>query len=138
MENCTEMIEVTIYKSSVTPYMSKYDMDFDDPFFDTPDNMMEIEFPRSIVEAWYSEWADDTDFDNWLNNESTADDTETLFLYATDHGFHPDIPMPRKYEVELTATYEVWAFDKDSAVDAAEREHNIGDYYVYVDGKMYC
>ena len=29
MENCTEMLEVTIYKSSVTPYTTKYDMDYD-------------------------------------------------------------------------------------------------------------
>lgn len=141
MENCKEeMLEVTIYKSTVTPYMSMYGMDFDDPFFDTPDNMMEVEFPRSIVEAWYNrcpEGFDGEDFDDWFFNESTADDTDGLYDFAVEHGFTPDIPKPRKYEVQLTATYEVWSFDKDSAVDAAERQHNIGDYWIYVDGKSY-
>jgi hypothetical protein len=135
-----EMLEVTIYKSTVTPYMSKYDMDFNDPFFDTPDNMMEVEFPRSIVEAWYNqcrEFFDGEDFDDWLRNEYTADDTDGLYDFAVERGFTPDIPKPRKFEVQLTATYEVWAFDKDSAVEVAERKHNIGDYWIYVDGKSY-
>lgn len=141
MENCKdEMLEVTIYKSSVTPYMSKYDMDFDDPFFDTPDNMMEIEFPRSIVEAWYNECPEEfkgEDFDDWFFNESTADDTEGLYDFAVDRGFTPDIPTPTKYTVELIATYGVWAFDKGSAVAAAESKHSIGEYWIYVDGKSY-
>lgn len=137
MENCKdEMLTVTIYKTSVPEYTSR--MDLDDPFFDTPDNMMEVDFPRSIVEEWYNEHFDDSvDFDDWFFNESTADETETLYLYATEHGFKPDIPKPRKYEVQLTATYEVWAFDVDAAADAAERQHSIGDYWVYVDGKLW-
>lgn len=141
MENSKdEMIDVTIYKSSVTPYTTAYDMDYDDPFFDTPDNLMELAFPRSIVEAWYNMDPDSfngEDFDDWINNESTADDTDGLYDFAVEHGFTPDIPKPRKYEVQLTATYEVWAFDRDSAVEAAERKHDIGEYWIYVDGKSY-
>lgn len=139
MENCTdEMLEVTIYKDTVTPYMSVYDMDEDDPFFD--DNLIEIEFPRSIVEAWYNQCPEDfsgEDFDDWFNNESTADETCGLYDFAVEHGFTPDIPKPHKYEVQLTATYEVWAFDRDGAADAAERKHDLGEYWIYVDGKPY-
>ena len=140
MENCTEMLEVTVYKSSVTPYTTKYDMDYDDPFFDTPDNMIEIEFPRSIVEAWYNLDPDSfsgKDFDDWFFNESTADDTDGLYDFAVEHGFTPDIPKPHKYEVQLTVTYEVWAFDRDGAAQAAERKHDLGEYWIYVDGKSY-
>lgn len=137
MENCTdEMLEVTIYTATVTPYFTKYEMDYDE----VGEPLMELMFPRSIVEAWYNQCPEEfvgKDFDDWFFNESTADDTDGLYDFAVEHGFTPDIPKPCKYQVQLTATYEVWAFDKDSAVDAAERKHNIGDYWIYVDGKSY-
>lgn len=143
MENCTdEMLEVTVYKSSVSAYFNKYNMDYDDPFFDTPDNMMELMFPRSIVEAWYSERIctddDGENFDDWFYNESTADGTDGLYDFAVEHGFKPDFPKPQKYMVNFSATYEVYAFDKDMAYDVAQKQFNdYDDYYVYIDGKLY-
>lgn len=138
MKNYTdEMLEVCIYKDTITDYFTKYDMDSDDPFFDTPDNLIELEFPRSLVEEWFSQLCDDMDFDDWYENESTADDTITLYDYAVEHGFKPDFPKPRKFEVQLSATYEVWAFDRDNAVEIAERQFSRTDLYTYVDGKCW-
>lgn len=143
MKNCTdEMLEVCIYKDTITDYFTKYDMDSDDPFFDTPDNLIELEFPRSLVEEWYtangiSNAFDGLDFDEWLSDESTADDTITLYDYAVEHGFKPDFPKPRKFEVQLSATYEVWAFDRDNAVEMANRQLKSTDLYTYVDGKCW-
>lgn len=134
MENC--MVEVTIYKTSV-PYYTEH-LDVSNSFFD--ENMMEVEFPRSIVEDWYDQYPEDFEgdsFDDWFSNYYTADDTDGLFQFAVDRGFHPQIPKLTKYTVELTATYEVYAFDEQSAADEAERQHDIGDYYVYVNGKSF-
>ena len=139
MKNYTdEMLEVCIYKDTITDYFTKYDMDSDDPFFDTPDNLIELEFPRSLVEEWFSQLCDDMDFDDWYENESTADDTITLYDYAVEHGFKPDFPKPRKFEVQLSATYEVWAFDRDNATEIAERQFSRTDLYTYVDGKCWA
>lgn len=130
-----EMLTVTIYVDTVTDYTEEMRNDLF-PY----DNMINLQFPRSIVEAWYNRCPEDFDgenFDDWLFNESTADDTDGLYDFAVEHGFTPDIPKPCKKEVQLTATYEVWAFDDGGAVDAAERQHSIGDYWIYVDGKLY-
>ena len=138
MKNCTdELLDVCIYKDTITDYFTKYNMDADDPFFDTPDNLIELDFPRDLVEEWYSQFDDDMDFDDWYENESTADDTITLFDYAVEHGFKPDFPKPQKFEVQFSATFEVWAFDQDDAVHTAERLYNADDLYTYVDGKCW-
>lgn len=139
MKTCADdMLMVTVYKSTVPEYRK---LDWDDPFFNAPDNMMEVEIPRNIVEMWYNGIADDVDgvdFDDWFFNESTADDTDGLVQFAIDHGFRPDVPKPRKYSVELSATYEIWAFDEDTAADMAQRQHfRYNDYGIYVDGKCY-
>lgn len=138
MKNCTdEMLEVTIYKDTISDYFTKYDMDSDDPFFEFPDSMIELEFPRSLVEEWFRQLCDDMDFDDWYENESTADDTITLYDYAVEHGFKPDFPKPQKFEVQFSATYEVWAFDRDNAVEIANRQFSSTDMYAYVDGKSW-
>lgn len=138
MENCKEeMIPVTIYKSTVNEYLNF--LDEGDPFFETPDSMIEVMFPRHLVEEWFESdpYNADYPFETWYKDESTADDTTDLYQYAIDHGFHPDIPKLHKYEVQLSATYMVWSSDEDSAVASAEAQHSIGDYYIYVDGKAY-
>lgn len=132
-----EMIPVTIYKSTVNEYLDL--LDEGDPFFETPDSMMEVMFPRTLVEEWFNSdpYNAGYSFETWYKDESTADDTIDLYQYAIDHGFHPDVPKLRAYEVQLSATYMVWSTDEDGAVSSAEAQHSIGDYYIYVDGKAY-
>ncbi|MBR5879001.1 MAG: hypothetical protein IKY91_05565 [Akkermansia sp.] len=56
------------------------------------DNLTDLLFPEVLVREWYaSTIASDNivggDFENWLENESTADDTDGLYAYALSRGF---------------------------------------------------
>lgn len=58
------------------------------------DNLCYIDFPERIVFDWFIqkqiEWCIDwdLDFDDWLENEYTADDTDGLYQFAEGFGFH--------------------------------------------------
>lgn len=139
MENCKEeMLMMTVYADTVTDYTEEMRNDL----FPN-ENMMEVEFPRSIVEAWYEEnsasiFSENNGFEDWLHWTYTADDTDGLFQFSIDHGYHPVVPKPRKREVQLTSTYTVWSFDDDGAVETATKQHEAySDYWIYVDGKCY-
>ena len=83
--NGAEMVEVTIY-CDTTGYFSEAEC--------VSDNLCEMKFPRQIVKDYFMQQRGESsegDFDKWLNDECTADETDGLFDYAKQRGFTPRI-----------------------------------------------
>lgn len=127
MKDCKdEMLFVTIYADTITLYSERM---WNDLFLD--ENMIELYFPRSIVEEWYVhsgldkyEGKDWKNFDDWFYNESTCDGTDGLFNYAMSKGFTPELP-PSK-----------WSAEKDAWVwDVGEDGESVGKYWIYEGGR---
>ena len=137
------LVSVDIYLDTVTKYTPEMK---DGILGDDRDNLLTVDFPLSIVKAWYDEHKEDlsdnpcfpsTTFEEWLVACYTCDDTDGLYEFAVDRGFEPEVPMPRKYKVQFSATYEVWAMDECEAVEIAERNGGSTDCYIYIDGNLW-
>ena len=84
-----DMLSVTLF-CDTTPLFTQEEID--------AESLCNLKFPRGIVEGWYQECVIPSQYykvetpptlDDWLENEYTADDTDTLYEYAVRHGFMP-------------------------------------------------
>ena len=120
-----EMLFVTIYADTISDFTGAQ---WNDLFPD--DNMIELYFPRTIVEEWYVHKglddcdADWTDFDDWFNNYSDCDSTDGLYTFANKSGFVPELP-PSKWSSEKCAW--VW--------DVGEDGESVGEHWTYREGR---
>lgn len=75
------MIYVCVYCDSTGLYTEE-ECDFD--------NMTYLQFPESIVKEWFDfkGYGKFTEFHRWLSDEYTCDDTDGLYQFALDRGFH--------------------------------------------------
>ena len=86
-----EMVSITVNADTVTDYVG----DYRDAVLknDGDGTMVNVEFPRRIVEQFCMErhgWT----FNDLIENEYDCTDTDGLYEFAIEHGFHPHPPMP--------------------------------------------
>lgn len=86
-----EMISITVYADTVTDYTG----DYRDAVLknDGEGTMVDVEFPRNIVEQFCMErhgWT----VDDLIRNDYDCTDTDGLYVFSIEHGFHPNPPMP--------------------------------------------
>ena len=131
-----EMLTMTVYMDTVEDFPNGY---VDDVLDNGGENLIDLEFPRDLVRAYYSLYCigdeGSQNFEDWLD-EYTADSTNGLYAFAKNVGFKPSIPHVESFLVEFVSGYEVYASDADEAVRIAQERFD-NDYYIVVDGKYY-
>ena len=124
MKKNEEMIWVTVYADSTGGLFSEFECDCD--------NLVELQFPRWIVEEYYKQNEDDfvgetsdeldipeeeCTFDLWLKSVYTAEDTDELYSFAEEKGFSAkcgiDTPNAVFYRDDCNYKYIVFEGTED-------------------------
>lgn len=85
-----EMISITVNADTVTDYTGEYREEI---LRRDLGARVDVEFPREIVERFCMErygWT----VDDLIRNEYDSTDTDGLYQFSIDNGFHPVPPMP--------------------------------------------